>query len=58
MELELTNHNAEDVIGVLQKLSERKAQLTGRKIDVIMAEQQGYAQAINEAIDALIQEKK
>lgn len=58
MELELTNYNAEDVIGVLQKLSERKSQLTSRKIDVIMAEQQGYAQAINDAIDALIQEKK
>lgn len=58
MELELTNYNAEDVIGVLQKLSERKAQLTSRKIDVIMAEQQGYAQAIDDAIDALIQEKK
>ena len=58
MELELTNYNAEDVIGALQKLSERKSQLTSRKIDVMMAEQQGYARAINDAIDALIQEKK
>ena len=58
MELELTNYNAEDVIGVLQKLSEQKAQLTRRKIDVMTAVQQGYDQAINDAIDALIQEKK
>ena len=58
MEFELTNYDAEGMIGVLQKLSERKAQLTSRKIDVMMAEQQGYAQAINDAIDALIQEKK
>ena len=58
MELELTNYNAEGVIGVLQKLSERKAQLTSRKMDVMAAEQQGYTQAINDAIDALIQKKK
>lgn len=58
MEFELTKHNAEDVIGVLQKLSERKSQLTCKKMDVMMAEQNGYAQAINDAIDALIQEKK
>lgn len=58
MEFELTNYNAEDVIGVLRKLSERKSQLTCKKMDVMMAEQNGYAQAINDAIDALIREKK
>lgn len=58
MEFELTNHSTEEVIGALQKLAERKSQLTSRKMDVMMAEQQGYAQAINDAIDALIQERK
>ena len=58
MEFELTDYDAEGVICVLQKLSERKAQLTSRKMDITMAEQEGYIQAINDAIDTLIQEKK
>ena len=58
MEFELTNYKAEDVIGILKKLSERKARSVSHMVDVMRAEQQGYIQAINDAIDALIQEKK